>query len=476
MLVMRFFLRLVLAGALVAGLGSCGTGTETETEAATATTAPEEQDTMVRDVAILGGGATGMYAAVQLTRQGHSVALVEKTGTLGGHAETLYLPNGKHVDYGVEGYFNNRITRDLFRLLRVDHEPLLPASLATQHVNFRTGQKVHGNGGPLGLLGGMLSYRAAIDKYGYLASGAYDLPDPVPEELLRPFREFVDRHRLQGALSAIFTFAENVGDLLETPLLYVIQNFGIPHIRALLEGGYIRPRNGTGDLFGKAARYVGRRNVLYNSTVSGATRDAGGVRLTVENANGSRTTIKAKKLLVTFPPTLASMTGLDLQEREASLFSKWAFKTYYAAAVTNTGLPDVNVANVDPDNQPGGLPLPPFQWQLEYSGVPGYFLTKIVAEANFSAEDARDLIRSDLRRFRDAGSFQTSEEPEIAAFASHSPETLVVPVSEVRDGFYRKLYGLQGLRSTYYTGYTFCTDYSTVLWEYTSSVLDMMQL
>lgn len=38
-------------------------------------------------------------------------------------------------------------------------------------------------------------------------------------------------------MDVIFMFAENVGDLLNAPLLYVIHNFCITHIDALLGGG-----------------------------------------------------------------------------------------------------------------------------------------------------------------------------------------------------------------------------------------------
>ncbi|KAJ5182508.1 hypothetical protein N7492_000124 [Penicillium capsulatum] len=429
-----------------------------------------------RDVCILGGGATGTYAAVQLREQGHSVALIEKKQILGGHAETIYLPHGKYVNFGVEGYFNNDLTKKFFKQLDVDYEPLLPGSVITQNVNFNTGKRVFPGDEILGTVAGTVMYRSAIEQFDYLATGAYYLPDEVPEVLLRPFREFVDEHALQGALNVIFTFAENVGDLLDVPLIYVIQNFGIPQINALLDGGYIRPKNGTGELFSKAANYIDEQNIFYETTVSEAKRNSNGVEMIVQSTDGSRKLIKAKKLLVTFPPTISSMGGFDLRKEESSLFSKWNHKNYYAAAVTNTGLPDgINVANTNPDNRPGSLPLPPFQWQFEYSGAPGYFMTKIVAESDFTAEDAKELIRSDLRRMNESGTFSTTE-PEIAAFASHSPETLMVSVDDIRDGFYKRLYALQGQQSTYYTGYTFCTDYSTALWNYTSSVLEMMQL
>ncbi|KAE8168666.1 hypothetical protein BDV40DRAFT_2570 [Aspergillus tamarii] len=434
----------------------------------------QAEDIITRDVAILGGGSTGTYAAVQLRERGHSVALVEQKARLGGHAETLYLPSGKYVNYGIEGFFNNGLTKDYFAQLDVDYELLLPGSIITEHVNFNTGKRVLPGAGILGTVTGAALYRASIEQFDYLATGAYYLPDEVPEVLLRPFREFVESHAIQGALEVIFTFAENVGNLLETPLLYVIQNFGIPQIDALLQGGYIRPKNGTDVLFDKAANHIDEQNIFYETTVSQATRNSTGVELVVESADGSRKLIRAKKLLVTFPPTLSSLRGFDLRTDESALFSKWTHKNYYAAAITNTGIPaGINVLNTNPDNQPGSLPLPPFIWALEDSGVPGYFMVKIVAEANFTAEDAKQLIKSDLQRMGEAGTFDT-QEPEIAAFASHSPETLMVSVDDVRDGFYKKLYALQGQQSTYYTGYTFCTDYSTPLWNYTSSVLDMM--
>jgi Uncharacterized conserved protein len=434
------------------------------------------EDIITRDVAILGGGATGTYAAVQLREQGHSVALVEKKDRLGGHAETLYLPNDKYVNYGVEGYFNNDITTKFFKQLDVDYEALLPGSIISENVNFNTGERVLPGSEILGTVAGAVLYRASIEQFDYLASGAYYLPDNVPEVLLRPFREFVEAHALQGALDVIFTFAENVGNLLEAPLLYVIQNFGIIHINALLEGGYIRPKNGTYELFGKAANFIDEENIFFESTVSQARRNSTGVELVVEGADGTRKLIMAKKLLITFPPTLSALRGFDLRKEESSLFAKWDHKNYYAAAITDTGLPDgINIANTNPENQPGSLPLPPFQWELEYSGVPGYFMTKIVAEANFTAEDAKELIKSDIKRMGETGVFSTKE-PEIAAFTSHSPETLIVSTDDVRDGFYKKLYALQGHQSTYYSGYTFCTDYSTPLWNYTGSVLDMMDL
>ncbi|KAL4791066.1 hypothetical protein BDV19DRAFT_401557 [Aspergillus venezuelensis] len=438
------------------------------------------QDTITRDVVILGGGATGTYAAVQLRSQGHSVAVVEQKSRLGGHAETLYLPDGNYVNYGVEGYFNNDLTKDFFAQLDIEYEALLPGSLLTQHVDFTTGERALPGSELLTTVLAATLYRAAIEQFDYLSTGAYYLPDEVPEVLLRPFRDFVEDHALQGAMDLIFTFAENVGNILDQPLLYVIQNFGIPQIDALLGGGYIRPKNGTDVLFDKAATYIDELNIFYDSTAISTTRNDAGVETTIQNSkSGSETLIKAKKLLIAFPPVLSKLSGFDLSDEESALFSKWTHKNYYAAAVKAPSLPEnFNILNTNPKNQPGALPTTPFQWSLEYSGVPEYFMSKIVGEDNLTEADARSMIINDIKRMSSAGTFKLSEgeEPEIAAFASHSPETLMVPVDDVREGFYKRLYGLQGKRSTYYTGYTFCTDYSSALWNYTGSVVGSMGL
>ncbi|KAK3305228.1 uncharacterized protein B0T15DRAFT_555170 [Chaetomium strumarium] len=443
------------------------------------------EDIIDRDVVILGGGATGTYAAVQLRQQGHSVALVEQKSRLGGHAETVYLPNGGYVNYGVEGYFNNEITKDYFAQLNIDYEPLLPAAVLSEYVDFRTGKRVlPGNDIVTTAIAAAL-YRVAIEQFDYLATGAYYLPDEVPEVLLRPFREFVESHGLHRAVDLIFTFANNVGNMLDTPLLYVIMNFGIPQVDALLKGGYIRPKNGTDALFNAAATYIDETtNIFYNSTAIHTlrTNDGTGVQVTIQNSQtNSRTLIRAKKLLVAFPPTLDKLAGFDLREDETALFAKWTHRNYYAAAVRAPSLPSAgfNILNTNPANQPGSLPTTPFQWALEYSGVPGYFMSKIVGEANFTEEAARRMVLDEIRRMSDAGTFRMKdgeEEPELVAFASHSPETLMVHVDEIRAGFYDRLYALQGRYSTYYTGYTFCTDYSTVLWNYTAAVVQMMGL
>ncbi|CEL05509.1 hypothetical protein ASPCAL06627 [Aspergillus calidoustus] len=190
---------------------------------------------IVTDVCILGGGGTGAYAAAQFISRGYSVAVVEKEDHLGGHAHTLYLGGG-HFEYGVGGYFNLEITRNFFDLVGVPYQNFTAPAATYDFINFETGERVN-PGHSLDPYTAASQYLATLQEFDYLYSGAYYLPDEVPEVLLRPFGEFVQEHSLQGVLHFVQTWTEPVGNLLETPLLYVIQCFSLSPIDGfVLEG------------------------------------------------------------------------------------------------------------------------------------------------------------------------------------------------------------------------------------------------
>jgi beta-cyclopiazonate dehydrogenase len=434
----------------------------------------KSEDVIERDLCVLGGGASGVYGAIRAKDSGHSVVVVEKNDYLGGHTETLYLDDGSPIDYGVNGVFNDVLSRDFFERLDVEYENLSP-DFKTDYVDFATGEKADAPAGVLETVTGALLYRAAIEKYSTLHDGFYKLPDPVPEELLEPFGKFVEKHGLQGALQTVFMFAHQTGNVLDVPLLYVIQAFGVAPADALVKGGYIAPKTGMGKLYESASKVLGD-DVILQSTAIKVSRTDSNATLVVKNSNdGSKKLIKAKRLLITFPPLLRNLDGFDLNEEEKSLFGKWQWNSYYVAVLNNTGLPDIdNIANVDTRNTPGNLPTMPFQWQLRAAGAPGYWTTKLVAEANFTQKDSNDHITKDIRRMGTAGTYHADWSPNIVLSGSHNPAALSVSTNDIRDGFYADLYGLQGKRSTYFTGVSFCSDFSSVVWKYTKGVIDDM--
>ena len=430
-----------------------------------------DDNAIIRDVLIIGGGATGTYAGVRLQDQGESVVIVERNDYLGGRTHTLTV-DGTPIDYGVYALFNNPVTANFLRRLSVDPKLVGRPSFICDWVDFTTGERALTPDGLLTTVVGAVLYRTAIQQFTSLQNGTFHLGDPIPEDLLIPFSKFVEKHALQGTLQLVLMFTQNVGNILDAPTWLVIRDFGIPHINALLSG-FISTSNGVGEVYDKAAEILDS-NVLYQTTVASLTRHkTGGVSAVVQDANGKQTRIEAKKLLVTIPPTLENLEPFDLDDRETGIFRQFLHNSYYAGIVNDTGLPArKNVANTDPHTL-GGLPHTPFQWQLDYGGVPGYHTFKVIAESGFTEQDARDLLVSDIKRMGEAGTYDTRE-PNFVAFESHTPITLRPSEDALRAGFYDDLYGLQGHRDTFYTGLAFCSDYSSLLWAYTDTVLEQL--
>ena len=68
------------------------------------------KDVITREVAVIGGGSTGTYAAVNLQDLGKTVVVVEKEAILGGHTNTYINPEtGTSVDYGVQTFWNSEL-------------------------------------------------------------------------------------------------------------------------------------------------------------------------------------------------------------------------------------------------------------------------------------------------------------------------------------------------------------------------------
>ena len=434
----------------------------------------QPQNIITRDVLVIGGGAAGTYAAVQLKDRGKSVAVIERHDFLGGRATTLRLDNGDYIDYGVSSWFEDDVTKAFMNRLDVDWEPTTPYSNISERVDFTTGERVP----PLdqmGLIPAALLYREALEQFEFLRDWTFTLPDPVPKILVAPFREFVEKYDLQPAVEVISGFAQQVGEILEAPAWLVIRDFGIPHINMVVGGSYIRPKNGIATLYEKASRALGA-DVLYRSKVTQITRSKAGVRAIVQHADGKRTLVKAKKLFLGIPPTLTNLEIFDLDERETDIFRKWQTLSFYVAVLNDTGLPDkTNVINNDPTNRPGGMPHLPFQWHLDYAGVEGHHITKLIAPAGYTCQQARDQIVADILRMCEAGTYNTRK-PNLLKIGSHTPNTLHPSIADLQAGFYRDLYGLQGHRNTFYSGLAFVTDYTSPIWNYTSHVIDQMVL
>ena len=82
----------------------------------------------------------------------------------------------------------------------------------------------------------------------------------------------------------------------------------------------------------------------------------------------------------------------------------------------------------------------------------------------------RSWLLSEVSSMSNAGTFPKSE-ASIQVLSNHTPISLRVTAQSIKSGFYKRMYALQGLKSTFYTGSTWTSDYTSAVWEFTDGLL-----
>lgn len=196
------------------------------------------QDIITRDVAVIGGGSAGTYSAISLKDKGKSVIVIEKKDRIGGHFETYIDPaTGTTIDMGVMIFHNISIVRDYFGRFDV---PLADAPGFFQSLlnyDFRTGKEVPLSFTPSAkeISAALVTYAEQLSKYPGLKDGVF-LPDPVPEELYRPFGEFVQKYGIQAAVPTMYNYNPGVGDILANPTVEVFRYWTLNFVHSYLNG------------------------------------------------------------------------------------------------------------------------------------------------------------------------------------------------------------------------------------------------
>jgi hypothetical protein len=461
-------LKLLGAAAATAATGRALAGAQSPSELTVA--GQTAQSVITRDIAIIGGGSTGTYSAIRLRDLGRSVVVVEAGNRLGGHTHTYTDPGtGAKADIGVVVWHDLEIVRNYFARFGV---PLEKASFGgpgqvSMYVDYRTGVEVAGYA-PGDPSAGLAAYGAQLAQYPYLEQG-FDLPNPVPPDLLLPFGDFARKYGVDSAVGLIFNFGQGLGDLLQQPTLYVMKNFGLDILRNLSVGFLTTARHNNSELYEKARTELGADALLCSRVVATERDVAGYLRILVATVSGLKL-IQAKKLLVTVPPKVSNLAGFDLDTTELSLFTQFRNTGYYTGLLRGTGIPDnYSVDNIGADT-PYHLPALPGVYSISPTGIPGLHSVKYGSPAQLPEARVKAEILAAVRRIGAAGTIPTKT-PEFAVFASHSPFELTVPTETIKSGFYRKLAALQGRNRTYYTGAAFHTHDSSLLWQFTEALL-----
>ncbi|KAF7554646.1 hypothetical protein G7Z17_g2791 [Cylindrodendrum hubeiense] len=428
------------------------------------------------DVAIIGGGSSGIHAAIQLKDAGASVLVIEKKSQIGGHAETYTNPDtGIPANVGVVVFEDTKIVQTYFDRLGVATTKINPSASATQSksYDFSLGFPIpaqsaaEAGAAQQAIANAIGAYsQNVLSKYSWIDQG-YLIPEPIPEELTLPFAQFAQKYNFSALLPVMSQFNWYPGNISTIPAIYGIKNFG-PGLLSSFTGEFIIPASGdTRSLYRAAATELGD-SVLLNSTILHVDRQHKSyVSLIVQQPNQPPKHIKARKLIVAAPQTLKNIGSFDLSTQEHKLFSKF-FSIGYVAGVANIpGLNGslLNVGALTPYN----TPVIPGSNGYQSSGSPNQFLLGVAFDnSDYTQADAEAVIRRELQTLAAVGAVpaDSSQKVTFPYISDHAPFNLRVSSNEIGAGFYNELLSLEGSRNTYWTGAAFAGHNSGLIWNW----------
>jgi hypothetical protein len=362
---------------------------------------------------------------------------------------------------------------------------------STRYVDFSTGKQLRN----LTSLNATLQQQATINFYNALVDNGYDKmiepgfwnlpPGPqIPEDLLLPIHQFAAKYNATAALARIWQAtgggAGSRGDFENLLTLTVLQSFSPAWIKVYLGTATMyHIQNGNQGLYDKIAALLGN-DVLLKTTVTASERNSTAVKLLVSGPQGIKL-IVAKKLLLAIPPTRENLIPFDLNSTETLIFSKPQYGRYHTALISHPALPRGIQFNNMPTtvfsdaNRPF-LDIPYVQSISSYGNDSSLF--SIGSSGNpydrFTPGAAAGLAQSSLQRMAEAGTLPDLQgKPiNIVSWSDHQAGGFGVTAAEMRAGWMEQMYGLQGQRSTWFTGNSIAIDFSTQLWKFNDDLIE----
>ena len=374
---------------------------------------------------------------------------------------------GQTYDYGVQVFSNLSVVHNFFSHFEIPLVRLPPPSGGnTTMVDFETGEVIEPSKLYMGnLTAAMLGYAEQEAKYSSIFED-WNLPNPVPEDLLMPFGDFLRKHSLEAFAYIAFIYDQGIANILAQPTLYVMKYQDQVQMRDLLTGSFVvNALQNNQLLYDRAAAEFGKKLYL-SSYPTQVTRKHHHVEVEVSTPEGTKH-IRARKLLVTIPPKTTSQF-LDLDENESTLFRQFNNSYYWNAILKNTGIPiGTTLSNVNPA-APLNIPAMPAPYIFFAAPVPGLHATYYSSPHNMSDDEiAADILKT-LARVREGAGFPDPDQsPEIVALHKWSPFEMTVSPDAIRNAFYNDLMALQGKKNTWWTGATWMNQATATLWRYT---------
>ncbi|KAJ7215421.1 hypothetical protein GGX14DRAFT_57856 [Mycena pura] len=433
--------------------------------------------TLTKDVIILGGGASGTYAAVRLREDyNKSIVVIESRTVLGGNVNTYNDPvTGTAINYGVEAYIDYGPAKDFFARFDVPTQPVVQFATNTTYVDAATGTLLSNITVPpvADQLAALQTYLTVVEQYTpYLLPGYWDFPpgDAIPADMLLPWADFEAKYGVQD-MYPIHDLIDG-GGAPNATTLYVMMDFNQPVVAGYLDGTMFDPRPFNNSiLYGRAQEFLGA-DVHFSSQVVHTSRTDAGVSVLVRDDAGTTTLITAPRLLASFQPTAANLAALAADAAETDVFSTFATAALFVGVVRTNFIPENTSVSFVPATD-----APPYSVVVDWSGTSG--LSEIIfvsaAQPLYTEAQAKQAVVDAFTTLLTAGTFAppagAEASIEIVAFAEHAGVGFDQSVEMLEQGFIQQMYALQGRRSTWWTGALWCPGYSSNVWAFTDTVL-----
>ncbi|KAK5660001.1 hypothetical protein OQA88_13467 [Cercophora sp. LCS_1] len=440
------------------------------------------------DVAVVGAGASGGYAAIRLKEDyDQNIVVIEKQSKLGGHVSTFHdEETGTNFNFGVQSFNDIGPARDFFTRLGVEIGAAPRVPLTQRFVDFSTGEEVgYVPSSAADRTAALQAFLAATEDFEqYILPGYWNFPEPVdiPEDLLLPFGQFVEKYSIQACVNQVFEVTGmGVGDFENALTMYVLSAFGPPMIRAFLgQGTTFVPTSGRNiEVYEKIQARLGE-SLLLGSTVVQSTRSDEGHVLWVKGSDGKITLVRAAKLLLAIEPTTKNMAPFSLDTTEKTVFNKFRWSNVHAGIVSHSSLPkSVSLVNIPEAGAPTNymeLPKPNFNARFDWmGGESDNWRVLMVGDEHFTKCKAQSLVKKNFEDMVKADTLEPKAEGsgklKIKAWADHGAMHMHASAEDIRAGFIQELYGLQGHRNTWWTGGAFAHQFQSVLWQFDDILL-----
>lgn len=338
-----------------------------------------------------------------------------------------------------------------------------------QTINFRTATPAQVNiYTPDGIGEALTGYDAQLAKYPGIAQ-KWDIPSPVPEDLLLDFGSFLQKYNLTTIAPSAYEYNQGLGNILAQPTMYVMKYFDRQIVHDILYSGFVV--NGMSNnqlLYDRAQTELGS-DVFLESMVTKVKRHDLGVEVRLKTPKGRIVVIQSKAILLAIPPKITNLGFLDLDRDERQIFSQFNNSYYWDAIVRNSGIPeDISLQNVDP-SAPMNIPAAPMIYEITATGLDNTHSLHYSSDRYMSTDNVKDDILKTVAHLQKGLNYTTAANTSavIVEIHDHSPFELTVSKQAVRNGFYEQLQALQGKRNTWWTGATWNKHATAQLWNFT---------